>query len=361
MSGPIHYGPQFAVIRDNALDENAITVLFSQEIKKICREDKVCFLKFENGEELPFFITTRDTLYSPPGREIFKVGRYGPGYGAIEFVNEIELGGLNSGNLTLKHFFDLYEEYSLCLSKCESYEQVGKFIDFVEKKEKSDWKHMIGEESFDEDFYTRYGRGRFSTEPNTGFRENLFRKTETDKGTGVIFGYVHKEFGDEKNAQGPRKKNTLKLRGKNGEDVFFEVNTNNNNIDRLVRASNKTCSLYTREEFMDRLLVAENFITKTADFQKILDNFEVVEEFFGRPLKTVFLEGIAKKIASGNRKQVCEFRVAKDYDKNSFALVFKNGIPPEVKSFVVARTPDEVPKFLGRLMLLGTHEKDWDR
>lgn len=268
MSGPIHYGPQFAVIRDNALDENAITVLFSQEIKKICREDKVCFLKFENGEELPFFITTRDTLYSPPGREIFKVGRYGPGYGAIEFVNEIELGGLNSGNLTLKHFFDLYEEYSLCLSKCESYEQVGKFIDFVEKKEKSDWKHMIGEESFDEDFYTRYGRGRFSTEPNTGFRENLFRKTETDKGTGVIFGYVHKEFGDEKNAQGPRKKNTLKLRGKNGEDVFFEVNTNNNNIDRLVRASNKTCSLYTREEFMDRLLVAENFITKTADFQK---------------------------------------------------------------------------------------------
>ena len=96
-------------------------------------------------------------------------------------------------------------------------------------------------------------------------------------------------------------------------------------------------------------------------FSKILDNFEVVEEFFGRPLKTVFLEGIAKKIASGNRKQVCEFRVAKDYEKNSFALVFKNGIPPEVKSFVVARTPDEVPKFLGRLMLLGTHEKDWDR
>ena len=359
MSGPIHYGPQFAVLQGEVLEESTTTVLFTEEIKKICREDKVCFLKFENGEELPFVITKKDPCYSPPDREIFEVGRYIPGHGAIGFVSEIEISRLNAGNLTLKHFLNLYAEYSFCLSKADSYEQVGQFIDFAERQEKNDWKRTLGEESFDEDFYTRYGRGRFSTEPETGFRENLFRPTKDDNGTGVIYGYVHKQFGDASHEENSRINYMLKLSGKKGETIFFS------SFGRSVRTSKKTCALYSREEFIERLLVAEKVFAKEPGkpgFQKILDNFEVVEEFFGRPLSPIFLKEIAKQIVEGDRnKQICEYRVAKDYDKNSFALVLKNGIPPEVKSVVVARTPDEVPKFLGRLMLLGGREKDWER
>ena len=355
MSGSMHYGPCFAVIRDKALEEHATTVLFSPEIKKICRENKVCFLKSENGEVFPFVIIKKDPCYSPPNREIFEVGRYVIGCGAIGFVNEIEIERLNSGNLTLKHFLDLYEKHDLALSKGEIYE----LIDFVEEQEKNDWKNTLGEESFDEDFYARYGRGRFSTEPATGFRENLFRKTKTDKGTGVIFGYVHKEFGNEQKEEFSKEKNMLELIGKNGLDVLFKFHTNS--ISRKLKVSRKVCLLYTREEFMERLLVAEKNLTRNIDPQKILDNFEAVEEFFGRPLKPIFLERIAKQIASGDRERICEYRVAKDYDKNSFTLVFKNGVPPDVKSVVVAKNPDEVPKFLGRLMFYGPMEKDRER
>ena len=123
------------------------------------------------------------------------------------------------------------------------------------------------------------------------------------------------------------------------------------------------CALCTRDEFIEKLLVAKELsVNNVQDLQKILDNFESVEKFFGQPLNHVFLKEIARQVVEYNQNdRIGEYRVSKDYGSGSFYLVFKNGILPDVRNTVVARTPEEVPSFLGRLVLSGKSAQDFER
>ena len=157
-------------------------------------------------------------------------------------------------------------------------------------------------------------------------------------------------------------KNLLIFRGGQGDSFFFRLE-NENSFARSVRASKTVCALCTRDEFIEKLFVAKEFsVNNVQDLQKILDNFESVEKFFGRPLNPVFLKEIAKQVVEYNQNNMSgEYRVSKDYGSESFCLVFKNGILPDVRNTVVARTPEEVPSFLGRLVLSGKSAQDFER
>ena len=362
MKDALNPGQRFVVIRDKDIEKNVCDVLFTEEVKQICREQGICFLKSENGEPLPIAIKKREPAPPPYPRQIFEVGLHVRGHhGFVGIVKEAEMGVLSAGNLSLKHFLNLCLDYEDHLLKTPQ-ETTINLVSFVEKRIENEWWEGHGEKrQSDENFKIRYGRERLTTEPETGFRENLFRATENDDGTGVINGYVNTPYGVDKTGKNAHK-SLLIFRGNQGDNFFFRLE-NENSFARSVRASKTVCALCTRDEFIEKLLVAKELsVNNVQDLQKILDNFESVEKFFGQPLKPVFLKEIAKQVVEYNRNnRVGEYRLSKDYVSESFCLVFKNGILPDVRNVVVARTPEEVPSFLGRLVLSGKSVQDFER